>query len=68
MLTDTACKKATCSPDKKRERFADSGGLYLEVSPNGSKLVLEIPQAGQGRPHGLGQLSNGGPERSTRRP
>lgn len=37
MLTDTACKKATCSPDKKRERFADSGGLYLEVSPNGSK-------------------------------
>lgn len=37
MLTDTACKKATCPPDKKRERFADSGGLYLEVSPNGSK-------------------------------
>jgi integrase len=37
MLTDTACKKATCPPDKKRERLADSGGLYLEVSPNGSK-------------------------------
>lgn len=37
MLTDTACKKATCPTDKKRERLADSGGLYLEVSPNGSK-------------------------------
>ncbi|GAB3355424.1 MULTISPECIES: tyrosine-type recombinase/integrase [Giesbergeria] len=37
MLTDTACKKATCPPDKKRERLADSGGLYLEISPNGSK-------------------------------
>ena len=37
MLTDTACKKATCPPDKKRHRLADSGGLYLEVSPNGSK-------------------------------
>ena len=37
MLTDTACKKATCPPDKKRERLADSGGLYLEISPSGSK-------------------------------
>ena len=37
MLTDTACKKATCPPDKKRERIADAGGLYLEISPNGSK-------------------------------
>ena len=37
MLTDTACKKATCPPDKKRQRLADAGGLYLEVSPSGSK-------------------------------
>ncbi|MFC4474997.1 Arm DNA-binding domain-containing protein [Comamonas denitrificans] len=37
MLTDTACKKAICPPDKKRHRLADSGGLYLEVSPSGSK-------------------------------
>ena len=37
MLTDTACKKATCPPDKKRHRLADYGGLYLEVSPSGSK-------------------------------
>ena len=37
MLTDAHCKNARCSPDSKRERFADSGGLYLEVSPTGSK-------------------------------
>lgn len=37
MLTDSACKNAACPPDKKRIRLADSGGLYLEVSPNGSK-------------------------------
>lgn len=37
MLTDVQCKNATCSPGAKRERLADSGGLYLEVSPAGSK-------------------------------
>lgn len=37
MLTDAHCKNATCSPEKKRERLSDSGGLYLEVAPNGSK-------------------------------
>lgn len=37
MLTDKHCKNATCPPDKKRARFTDSGGLYLEVSPTGSK-------------------------------
>jgi len=37
MLTDTACKAATCPPDKARARFPDAGGLYLEVSPAGSK-------------------------------
>lgn len=36
-LTDIECKKATCPAGKKRERFTDSGGLYLEVSPAGSK-------------------------------
>lgn len=36
-LTDLACKKAACSEGKPRERFSDSGGLYLEVLPNGSK-------------------------------
>jgi integrase len=37
MLTDAQCRNATCPPDKKRSRFTDAGGLYLEVSPAGSK-------------------------------
>lgn len=37
MLTDKQCKNATCPPDRKRARFTDGGGLYLEVSPGGSK-------------------------------
>jgi len=37
MLTDAQCRNASCSPTAKRERLADSGGLYLEVSPAGSK-------------------------------
>jgi len=37
MLTDAECKSATCPPDKKRARLACSGGLYLEISPAGSK-------------------------------
>jgi integrase len=37
MLTDAACKKASCPEGKTRLRLPDSGGLYLEVAPNGSK-------------------------------
>lgn len=37
MLTDTQCRNATCPLGKKRARFADAGGLYLEVSVSGSK-------------------------------
>ena len=37
MLTDAAIKRAICPPDKARARFADSGGLYLEVASTGSK-------------------------------
>lgn len=37
MLTDAECKNATCPPEKARARLACSGGLYLEVSPRGSK-------------------------------
>lgn len=37
MLTDAQCKNAVCPPDAKRQRLADSGGLYLEISPGGSK-------------------------------
>ena len=37
MLTDADCRNTTCPTDLKRRRLADSGGLYLEVSPAGSK-------------------------------
>jgi integrase len=37
MLTEISCKSSTCTPDKARTRFTDAGGLYLEVTPNGSK-------------------------------
>jgi len=37
MLTEITCKNATCPSDKRHIRVTDSGGLYLEVSPNGSK-------------------------------
>jgi integrase len=37
MLTDVECRNAACPPGKPRARLADAGGLYLEVSPNGSK-------------------------------
>ncbi len=36
-LTDAACRNAVCPPDKARVRLTDSGGLYLEVTPNRSK-------------------------------
>jgi integrase len=37
MLTDAQCRNAVCPPDKKQMRFADSGGMYLQVSPTGSR-------------------------------
>lgn len=37
MLTEAECKNAVCPPDKKQARYADSGGMYLQVSPAGSK-------------------------------
>jgi integrase len=37
MLTDAHCKNSSCPPEKARARLADSGGLYLEVSPNCSR-------------------------------
>ena len=37
MLTDSECREATCPKDKARARLTDGSGLYLEVSPAGSK-------------------------------
>ena len=39
MLTDIACKKAACPPDRPRKRFADSLGMYLEVTPAGGRYL-----------------------------
>ncbi len=37
MLTDAQCRNASCPLEKKRNRLTDASGLYLEVSPAGSK-------------------------------
>jgi integrase len=37
MLTDAQCRNAACPPDRKHARFSDAGGMYLQVSPGGSK-------------------------------
>jgi hypothetical protein len=37
MLTDAQCRNAVCPPDRKQARFTDAGGMYLQVSPAGSK-------------------------------
>ena len=37
VLTDAHCRNAICPPDRKQARFTDAGGLYLQVSPSGSK-------------------------------
>ena len=36
-LTDASCKNVHCPEGKARERYADSGGLYLEALPAGGK-------------------------------
>ncbi len=37
MLTDAQFRNATCPPERKQARYSDSGGLYLQVSPAGSR-------------------------------
>lgn len=49
VLTNTICKNAKHPPDTVRLRLADSGGLYLEMVPTGSKekwLALEHMRVG----------------------
>jgi integrase len=55
MLTDAKCRNAVCPPDKKQARFADSGGMYLQVSPAGSKRwFLKYRAAGVEKQMALG--------------
>ncbi|WP_374221433.1 Arm DNA-binding domain-containing protein [Variovorax sp. E3] len=37
LLTGTACRKTICPADKLRLRLSDSGGLYLQIEPSGSR-------------------------------
>lgn len=37
MLTDADCRNAICPAGMSKRRLTDSGGLFLEVTPNGSK-------------------------------
>ena len=37
MLTDAEIRNSTCPPEKKRQRLTCGNGLYLEISPAGSK-------------------------------
>jgi integrase len=54
-LTDTAIKKA--KPGAKPVKLSDGRGLYLLVSPAGSKAVaLEVPVPRQGKGHGAGRV------------
>ena len=56
MLTDVKCKNAMCPPDRRQARFTDSGGMYLQVSPNGSKRwFLKYRVAGKEKQLALGR-------------
>ena len=37
MLTDADCRNASCPAGLSKRRLTDAGGLFLEVTPNGSK-------------------------------
>ena len=54
MLTDTACRNAACPADRKRERLADSGGLYLEVSLASKRWFCKYRHGGKERRLALG--------------
>lgn len=55
MLTDAHCRNATCPPERKQARFPDAGGLYLQVSPAGSKRwFLKYRTAGKEKQLALG--------------
>ena len=48
MLTDKECRNVICPLDQARKRLSDAGGLYLEVSPAGSKRwFLKYRNAGK---------------------
>lgn len=56
MLTDAECRNASCPPGKRHERYSDAGGLYLQVSPAGSKRWFwKYRIDGKEKQHALGK-------------
>ncbi|MBH2009142.1 MAG: integrase arm-type DNA-binding domain-containing protein [Xanthomonadaceae bacterium] len=53
-LTDTACKKVVCPPEKPRLRLADEKGLYLEVNQAGKYWRLKYRHGGKEKRLALG--------------
>jgi hypothetical protein len=69
MLTDAECRNAKCPPDRKRLRLTDAEGLYLEVSPAGSKRWFwKTYHDGKEGRVALGQLSHCDPTRRQKGP
>ena len=69
MLTDAQCRNAVCPPYKKQVRFTDAGGMYLQVSPAGSKRwFLKFRIAGVEKLLALGKLPRGDPDSGAQSP
>lgn len=61
MLTDAECRNATCPPTATKIRLTDGAGLFLEVTPNGSKRWFwRYPWAGKVRALPLGSYCKPG--------
>lgn len=61
MLTDADCRNARCPPDKARLRLTDSGNLYLQVEPNGSRRWFwKYTVAGKEKRISLGHYTESG--------
>ncbi|MEE1654119.1 Arm DNA-binding domain-containing protein [Brachymonas sp. J145] len=54
MLTEAQCKAATCPPERARLRYADSGGLYLEVTDKAKRWFWKYRFAGKEKRLALG--------------
>ena len=61
MLTDADCRNARCPPEKARLRMSDSGNLYLQVEPNGSRRWFwKYTVAGKEKRISLGHYTEAG--------
>lgn len=54
MLTENQCRNRRCPEKKSRTRLADSGGLYLEVSPTSKRWFWKYRSVGKEKRLALG--------------